>query len=75
MDDLRTVRRTRQYFLNVALYRMFQQLRYDLIKRNLNEVLNGEKNMSVPEERKLKIYWGTAPTERIHIGLTQHFLY
>ncbi|KAI9740836.1 MAG: hypothetical protein M1818_004441 [Claussenomyces sp. TS43310] len=40
-----------------------------LIKENLSEVLNEEIIESVLREgRPLKVYWGTAPTGRIHCG-------
>jgi hypothetical protein len=44
------------------------QQRLDLITRNLNEVLGRERIVQVLTERNLKVYWGTAPTGRIHVG-------
>ncbi|CDR40717.1 CYFA0S05e03642g1_1 [Cyberlindnera fabianii] len=43
---------------------------YQLITKNLQEVLNGQiiKNVLEVEKRPLKIYWGTAPTGRPHCG-------
>jgi tyrosyl-tRNA synthetase len=43
---------------------------YELITRNLQEVLNPQiiKNVLEVEKRPLKIYWGTAPTGRPHCG-------
>lgn len=41
---------------------------YDLITRNLQEVLNGQIIKDVLKERPLKVYWGTAPTGRPHCG-------
>lgn len=46
--------------------------KYDLITRNLTEILapkDGDVIMKkIIDKRALKIYWGTAPTGRIHIG-------
>lgn len=42
--------------------------KYELITRNLQEVLGGEEIKKVLAERDLKMYWGTAPTGRPHIG-------
>jgi len=50
---------------------MLRQERYDLITRNVNEVIGGDRIMSVLEKRNLKVYWGTAPTGRIHCGMTR----
>ncbi|KAL6943185.1 Tyrosine--tRNA ligase cytoplasmic [Hanseniaspora osmophila] len=43
---------------------------YELITRNLQEVLNGQiiKDVLEKNERPLKLYWGTAPTGRPHCG-------
>lgn len=43
---------------------------YELITKNLQEVLNGQiiKNVLEVEKRPLKLYWGTAPTGRPHCG-------
>lgn len=43
---------------------------YDLITKNLQEVLNGQiiKNILEVEKRPVKVYWGTAPTGRPHCG-------
>jgi tyrosyl-tRNA synthetase len=42
--------------------------KYQLITRNLQEVLGAEKIKSILAERDLKLYWGTATTGRPHIG-------
>ncbi|KAI8977955.1 tyrosyl-tRNA synthetase [Pilobolus umbonatus] len=42
--------------------------KYDLITRNLQEVLGGDEIKKVLAERDLKLYWGTATTGRPHIG-------
>lgn len=39
-----------------------------LIKRNLQEVLGEEEIVKILNERDLKLYWGTAPTGRPHVG-------
>ncbi|EDO15774.1 hypothetical protein Kpol_478p10 [Vanderwaltozyma polyspora DSM 70294] len=43
---------------------------YELITKNLQEVLNPQiiKNVLEVEKRPLKLYWGTAPTGRPHCG-------
>ena len=49
--------------------------KYDLITRNLQEVL-GESEIikKIMAVRSLKIYWGTAPTGKPHIGYFVQFL-
>ncbi|KAF7731853.1 hypothetical protein EC973_007684 [Apophysomyces ossiformis] len=42
--------------------------KYELITRNLQEVLGGDEIKKVLAERDLKLYWGTAPTGRPHVG-------
>jgi tyrosyl-tRNA synthetase len=42
--------------------------KYELITRNLQEVLGGDEMKKILAERDLKMYWGTAPTGRPHIG-------
>ncbi|KAG2218868.1 hypothetical protein INT45_003935, partial [Circinella minor] len=42
--------------------------KYDLITRNLQEVIGGDEIKKILAERDLKLYWGTAPTGRPHIG-------
>ncbi|KAL1919943.1 uncharacterized protein VTP21DRAFT_1875 [Calcarisporiella thermophila] len=42
--------------------------KYNLITRNLQEVLGEEQIKTVLKERDLKLYWGTAPTGRPHVG-------
>ncbi|KAI8346196.1 tyrosyl-tRNA synthetase [Blakeslea trispora] len=42
--------------------------KYDLITRNLQEVLGGDEMKKILAERDLKMYWGTAPTGKPHIG-------
>lgn len=46
------------------------QVAFDLITKNLQEVLNPQiiKNVLEVEKRHLKLYWGTAPTGRPHCG-------
>ncbi len=40
----------------------------DIITRNLAEVINKDKLTSITNVRPLKVYWGTAPTGKIHLG-------
>ncbi len=43
--------------------------RLDLIKRNLKEIISEEELVKLLKEKKiLTVYWGTAPTGRIHVG-------
>jgi tyrosyl-tRNA synthetase len=42
--------------------------KFELITRNLQEHLGGDRIKAVLEERDLKVYWGTAPTGKPHIG-------
>ncbi|KAI9030860.1 tyrosyl-tRNA synthetase [Phycomyces nitens] len=42
--------------------------KYNIITRNLQEVLGGDEIKKILAERDLKMYWGTAPTGRPHIG-------
>lgn len=42
--------------------------KYNLISRNLQEVLGEDKIKSILKERDLKIYWGTATTGRPHVA-------
>lgn len=47
---------------------MTPEEKYELITRNLQETLGGEEIKKILKERDLKIYWGTAPTGKIHVG-------
>ncbi|KAJ2960319.1 hypothetical protein NQZ79_g4284 [Umbelopsis isabellina] len=42
--------------------------KYQLISRNLQEVLGAEEIKKILQERELKLYWGTAPTGKLHLG-------
>lgn len=42
--------------------------KFNLITRNLQEVVDEEKIKKILEKRDMKIYWGTAPTGVPHIG-------
>lgn len=42
--------------------------KYNLITRNLQEIVDEKLIRNTLQERNLKIYFGTAPTGRIHIG-------
>ncbi len=42
--------------------------KYDLIVNNLQEVVDETKLKDLLKERELKIYWGTAPTGKPHLG-------
>ncbi|XP_041273613.1 tyrosine--tRNA ligase, cytoplasmic isoform X1 [Onychostruthus taczanowskii] len=44
------------------------QEKYQLITRNLQEVLGEDKLLSILKERELKIYWGTATTGKPHVA-------
>ncbi|GBC00936.1 hypothetical protein RclHR1_04000017 [Rhizophagus clarus] len=47
---------------------MSPEQKYELITRNLQEVLGREEILKILNERDLKLYWGTAPTGKPHIG-------
>ena len=42
--------------------------KYELITRNLQEVVGTERLKTILQERDLKIYWGTATTGKPHIA-------
>lgn len=42
--------------------------KYNLITRGLQEVVDEEKIKNIISERNMKIYWGTAPTGKPHLG-------
>ena len=42
--------------------------KYELISRNLEEVVGEEEIKKLLNERTLKIYWGTATTGKPHIA-------
>ncbi|KAI8919588.1 tRNA synthetases class I-domain-containing protein [Entophlyctis helioformis] len=45
-----------------------QDEKFNLITRNLQEFLGADKIREVLAKRDLKVYWGTAPTGKPHIG-------
>ncbi|MGM5480594.1 MAG: tyrosine--tRNA ligase [Nanobdellota archaeon] len=47
---------------------MTPQDKYELITRNLQEVVDDDKLKTILQERDLSIYLGNAPTGRIHVG-------
>jgi tyrosyl-tRNA synthetase len=42
--------------------------KYELITQNLQEVVDEEKLKNILTKRNLKVYWGTAPTGKPHLG-------
>ena len=42
--------------------------KYELITRNLQEVVGEDKLKEILAKRDLKVYWGTAPTGKPHVG-------
>ncbi|KAJ2817595.1 Tyrosine--tRNA ligase cytoplasmic [Coemansia furcata] len=44
------------------------EAKLELITRNLQEVLGEEELKAILSERDLKLYWGTAPTGKPHVG-------
>ena len=52
----------------VILPKMSVDEKYELISRNLQEVLGADRIKKVLAERDLKVYWGTATTGRPHIA-------
>lgn len=47
---------------------MASKHKYDLVVRDLQEVVDQDKILEVLKERDLRIYWGTAPTGKPHLG-------
>jgi len=47
---------------------MTPEEKFELITRNLQEVIDEDKLKAILAERDLKVYWGVAPTGRVHIG-------
>ena len=52
----------------MALYINYQMSDYDLIIKDLVEVVGIEELRDIAEKRAVAVYWGTAPTGRIHVG-------
>lgn len=50
------------------MFIMNTQEKYDLITRNLQEVVGEEELKAHLATKDLKIYWGTAPTGKPHVG-------
>lgn len=50
---------------------MTPEEKYHLIVRDLQEVVDEEKLKEIVKERDLKVYWGAAPTGKLHLG---HFV-
>ena len=48
--------------------------KYDIMTRNLKEIIGGENIKEILQTKPFNIYWGTAPTGRIHIGYLVPFL-
>jgi len=42
--------------------------KFELITRDLAEIINNDKLKTLLEKKDMTVYWGTAPTGRIHIG-------
>jgi tyrosyl-tRNA synthetase len=47
---------------------MNQEKKFELITRDLQEVVGEDKLKEILKERDIKVYWGTAPTGRPHLG-------
>ncbi|MFP4118588.1 MAG: tyrosine--tRNA ligase [Candidatus Woesearchaeota archaeon] len=47
---------------------MTPEEKFDLITRNLQEIVDEDRLKEILQERDLAVYWGTAPTGRIHTG-------
>jgi tyrosyl-tRNA synthetase len=47
---------------------MDTETKFQLITRNLQEVVGEEELKKILEERNMKVYWGAAPTGRMHLG-------
>lgn len=70
METINTIENVETIFKNKGLgYQLTVDQKYELIVKNLQEVIGSEDEIkSIIAERPLKIYFGTAPTGRIHIG-------
>ncbi|KAJ1935539.1 Tyrosine--tRNA ligase cytoplasmic, partial [Linderina macrospora] len=44
------------------------EAKFDLISRNLDEILGAEELKKTLAERDISLYWGTAPTGKPHVG-------
>ena len=42
--------------------------KYEIITRNLDEVIGKKKIQEIVSKRSLKLYWGSATTGKIHAG-------
>lgn len=65
--------------MNIKYYYYIENImntieKYNLITRNLKEVLNSDNIFNILKEKPLKVYWGTAPTSKIHIGYIYQML-
>jgi len=49
-------------------YHKINMSNYDLIVKDLHEIVGEDILKKIAAERTVKVYWGTAPTGRIHIG-------
>lgn len=47
---------------------MTPEEKYNLITRDLQEVINGDRLKEILKTRDLNVYWGTAPTSSPHVG-------
>jgi tyrosyl-tRNA synthetase len=47
---------------------MNSQKKFELITRDLQEVVGEDKLKEILKERDIKVYWGTAPTGKPHLG-------
>lgn len=47
---------------------MNSEKKFELITRDLQEVVGEDKLKEILKERDIKVYWGTAPTGRPHLG-------
>jgi len=54
--------------MNVLMENEMHEEKYKLITENLEEILGEEDLKKIISERNLRIYWGTAPTGKPHIG-------
>ncbi|KAH9245792.1 tyrosine-tRNA ligase, cytoplasmic [Batrachochytrium salamandrivorans] len=61
-------RQTTQVGLVLDMAAFTKEEKFELITRNLQEHLGGDRIKEILSQRDLKIYWGTATTGRPHIG-------
>lgn len=66
--NTRRTPRGRFKYVKTATFYMALGKKFELITKNLQEVVGEDKLKEILAKRDLKIYWGTAPTGKPHLG-------